>query len=83
MNRHNGKFFSTFDRDHDIHETLNCAQRFVGAFWYAECHTTNPNGLYHLDHEQEVMSSIGIDWNTFVSAPKHLKTIEMKMRRKL
>ena len=78
---HNGKFFSTFDRDNDIHPTINCAKHHVGAFWYARCHSTNPNGVYHLDHEKEAMSSIGIDWNSFVSAPKHLKSIEMKMRR--
>ena len=83
MKWHNAQFFSTFDRDNDAHATVNCAQRHVGSFWYNGCHTTNPNGVYHLDHEKEVMSSIGIDWDTFVSYPKHLKTIELKMRRKL
>uniref|UniRef100_A0A672G452 Microfibril associated protein 4 n=1 Tax=Salarias fasciatus TaxID=181472 RepID=A0A672G452_SALFA len=43
---HDGMKFSTFDRDQDASNS-NCAQRFLGGFWYNMCYHTNPNGIYH------------------------------------
>jgi hypothetical protein len=43
----NGMKFSTFDRDNDMSTSTNCAIQFTGAWWYAACHTFNPNGHYY------------------------------------
>ena len=40
---HNGKQFSTRDRDHS---TYKCTQGHKGAHWYSGCYRVNPTGLY-------------------------------------
>ena len=37
VNNHNGKAFSTFDRDHDTSAAVNCAAKYHGAWWYEAC----------------------------------------------
>ncbi len=43
---HNNSAFSTFDNDQDAHSGGNCAQGYVGAWWYYACHMSNLNGQY-------------------------------------
>jgi len=42
--RHNGRQFSTFDRDNDGSSLFNCAARHGGAFWYGTCGGCFVNG---------------------------------------
>ena len=42
---HNGKRFSTFDRDNDESKS-NCAQLATGAWWYGSCASSNLNGIW-------------------------------------
>jgi len=34
---HNGRMFTTFDRDNDRYSPRNCAAHYNGAFWYFNC----------------------------------------------
>ncbi|XP_035694385.1 angiopoietin-related protein 6-like [Branchiostoma floridae] len=52
---HDGANFSTFDRDNDGDEEVNCGKKSRGGWWYKggmpgknKCGLSNPNGLYHL-----------------------------------
>jgi len=45
MTYHNGRSFSTFDKDNDSAIT-NCALSYKGAFWYKNCHRVNLMGRY-------------------------------------
>lgn len=78
---HNGHKFSTFDKDQDSHNGLNCAKRHVGAFWYQNCVYTNPNGLY-LWGEVPIMDCTGNFWFTWKNNDiAGFKSISMKIRR--
>jgi len=33
----NGKMFTTYDRDNDVHSSMNCAVLLGGGFWYQTC----------------------------------------------
>uniref|UniRef100_A0A1I8HUM7 Fibrinogen C-terminal domain-containing protein n=1 Tax=Macrostomum lignano TaxID=282301 RepID=A0A1I8HUM7_9PLAT len=43
--RSNDFQFTTKDADHDVHSD-NCGSRYFGAWWFADCHNTHPNGQY-------------------------------------
>ncbi|KAG8132891.1 hypothetical protein E2320_010715, partial [Naja naja] len=45
MTYHNGRKFTTVDRDNDIAIT-NCAITHHGGWWYKNCHLANLNGKY-------------------------------------
>ncbi|XP_010792748.1 tenascin-R [Notothenia coriiceps] len=45
LSYHQGRPFSTKDRDNDIAVT-NCALSYKGAWWYKNCHRANLNGKY-------------------------------------
>jgi len=47
---HEGKSFSTKDRDNDRHRGGNCAVKCKGAWWYSDCARSNLNGKYLTDH---------------------------------
>ncbi len=61
LTSHNDLRFSTFDKDQDSSES-NCAKLHLGAFWYANCLTTNPNGVY-LWGEDPTHDGIGVVWH--------------------
>ncbi|XP_019637151.1 PREDICTED: ficolin-2-like [Branchiostoma belcheri] len=63
---HDGKPFSTKDRDNDG----SCAQLHKGAWWYNSCYRSNLNGLY-LD---------GVNWRHWKGYNYSLKRTEMKLR---
>lgn len=77
---HNRCKFSTFDKDQDIWDK-NCASYFMGGFWYANCHTANPNGLYvGLPPATLPFTSVYNSWNTWKGSQYSLKGISMKIR---
>lgn len=60
MGTANGQKFSTFDRDNDA-ASEHCAVRYRGAWWYAQCHDANLNGL-NLNGPHESYAD-GIEWS--------------------
>ncbi len=44
MAYHNGYQFTTKNVDNDIYDTANCAEEYLGAWWYGRCHYSNLNG---------------------------------------
>ncbi|XP_078661031.1 ficolin-2-like [Branchiostoma floridae x Branchiostoma belcheri] len=75
---HDGKPFSTKDRDND-EITSSCAQWYKGAWWYTSgCHYSNLNGLYHLGTHEG--NSDGVNWYHWKGNNYSLKRTEMKLR---
>ncbi|XP_066293511.1 microfibril-associated glycoprotein 4-like [Branchiostoma lanceolatum] len=77
MAHHDGMYFSTRDRDNDIHGT-DCAERFQGAWWYGACHHANLNGQYLVGAHTSFAD--GINWYPWKGHNYSLKTTEMKIR---
>ncbi|XP_007667106.2 tenascin-R [Ornithorhynchus anatinus] len=71
---HQGRPFSTQDRDNDVAVT-NCAVSYKGAWWYKNCHRTNLNGKYG-----ESRHSQGINWYHWKGHEFSIPFVEMKMR---
>ncbi|KAM4022923.1 tenascin-R isoform 1-T2 [Anomaloglossus baeobatrachus] len=71
---HQGRPFSTKDRDNDVAVT-NCASSYRGAWWYKNCHRTNLNGKYG-----ESRHSQGINWYHWKGHEFSIPFVEMKMR---
>ncbi|GFO47843.1 fibrinogen c domain-containing protein 1-like [Plakobranchus ocellatus] len=72
--QHNGEPFSTRrGRDNDG-STRNCAELYTGAWWYADCHHSNLNGMWNEGKGK------GTRWYTFTSENAATYT-EMKLRR--
>ncbi|XP_039644771.1 microfibril-associated glycoprotein 4-like isoform X2 [Perca fluviatilis] len=78
LSYHNGMKFSTFDKDQD-NSGGNCASSHMGAFWYNDCHKTNPNGVYQWGTETTLVE-VGMDWDDWKDSHYSLKTISMKVR---
>lgn len=53
LSYHQGRPFSTKDRDNDIAVT-NCASSYKGAWWYKNCHRANLNGKYGESRHSQV-----------------------------
>ncbi|XP_067089748.1 microfibril-associated glycoprotein 4-like isoform X3 [Osmerus mordax] len=76
MTADSGKKFSTFDKDQDT-SSSNCAQNYLGGWWYGECHSVNPNGQYLWGSS---IYGLGINWVSWKGYKYSLKAIEMKIR---
>lgn len=46
MRYENNQQFSTYDRDHDGHDTKNCAVMREGGWWFRACGQCHLNGVY-------------------------------------
>uniref|UniRef100_A0A8C6U066 Microfibril associated protein 4 n=1 Tax=Neogobius melanostomus TaxID=47308 RepID=A0A8C6U066_9GOBI len=75
---HNNMKFSTFDNDQDTWPD-NCAQSFLGAFWYSNCHDSNPNSVY-LWGVHPPLYAIGVIWQTWKGDDYSLKSIRFQTR---
>ncbi|XP_028391590.1 ryncolin-1-like [Dendronephthya gigantea] len=73
----NGTQFTTRDKDNDG-GTANCAKRWTGGWWYANCAHSNLNGLY-LGKGKNHYS--GVHWRGWKM--DSLKNVDMKMRPSL
>ena len=76
---HNGRPFSTKDRDNDADSKRHCAQQFKGAWWYKSCHKSNLNGLYLSGNHASFAD--GVNWKDWKGYHYSLKVSEMKVRR--
>ncbi|XP_018609981.2 tenascin isoform X2 [Scleropages formosus] len=74
MKYHNGRPFSTRDRDPNPFIT-RCAVSYRGGWWYKNCHEANLNGLYdtHTNHQ-------GIIWTEWKGKDFSIPFTEMKIR---
>ncbi|XP_019856543.1 PREDICTED: fibrinogen C domain-containing protein 1-like isoform X3 [Amphimedon queenslandica] len=72
MTGHNGRKFSTRDRDNDGND---CAQTFTGAWWYTRCYFSNLNGQYFNSSTTNRQGIIWVTWRLIT-----LKFTEMKSR---
>ena len=75
----NGCKFSASDHDVDTF-SLNCANKYDGAWWYKACHESNLNGLY-LGGAHTSFAN-GVNWKRFKGYYYSLKTSIMMLRRK-
>ena len=77
LNYHNGRPFTTKDRDHDA-ASFNCAMEFTGAWWFNKCFAVHLNGKYQFPNGSfpDTVGPIWIDFNE----KKALKFTEMKLR---
>ena len=71
--------FSTNDRDNDVSTKKNCAKKFTGAWWYAECHTANLNGRYLYGQDNQSHAE-GVVWKPWRGYNFSLKKTEIKLR---
>ena len=80
MYYHNGKPFSTYDRDNSENK---CARLYHSGWWYndkGDCVRANLNGAY-LEGDASNDINIGIIWQTWRGQNYSLKSTEMKIRR--
>ncbi|XP_008586819.1 PREDICTED: tenascin-like, partial [Galeopterus variegatus] len=74
MAYHNGRSFSTFDKDTDAAIT-NCALSYKGAFWYRNCHRVNLMGRYGDNSHSQ-----GVNWFHWKGHEHSIQFAEMKLR---
>ncbi|XP_068104211.1 tenascin isoform X3 [Hyperolius riggenbachi] len=74
MTYHNGRSFSTFDKDNDSAIT-NCALSYKGAFWYKNCHRVNLMGRYGDNSHSQ-----GVNWFHWKGHEYSIEFAEMKLR---
>ncbi|XP_037653899.1 tenascin isoform X2 [Choloepus didactylus] len=74
MTYHNGRSFSTFDKDTDSAIT-NCALSYKGAFWYKNCHRVNLMGRYGDNSHSQ-----GVNWFHWKGHEYSIQFAEMKLR---
>ncbi|KAL0978349.1 hypothetical protein UPYG_G00169360 [Umbra pygmaea] len=82
---HDGRAFSTNDRDHDRYASGNCAQYYGAGWWFDSCLAANLNGRYYKGRYSGLTN--GIYWGTWYiltdsrSGERYsFKSVEMKTR---
>ncbi|XP_007254444.3 fibroleukin [Astyanax mexicanus] len=84
---HDGRAFSTYDRDHDRYTSGNCAQYYSAGWWFDSCLAANLNGRYYRGRYSGITD--GIYWGTWyiltdsrTGERYSFKSVEMKTRPK-
>ncbi|KAL2100060.1 hypothetical protein ACEWY4_004454 [Coilia grayii] len=76
---HNGKQFTTLDRDHDMY-TGNCAHYQKGGWWYNACAHSNLNGVWYRGGHYRSRYQDGVYWAEFRGGAYSLKKVTMMIR---
>lgn len=76
---HNGKQFTTLDRDHDLY-TGNCAHYQKGGWWYNSCAHSNLNGVWYRGGHYRSRYQDGVYWAEFRGGAYSLKRVIMMIR---
>ncbi|KAB0359532.1 hypothetical protein FD755_006981 [Muntiacus reevesi] len=76
---HNGKQFTTLDRDHDVY-TGNCAHYQKGGWWYNACAHSNLNGVWYRGGHYRSRYQDGVYWAEFRGGSYSLKKVVMMIR---
>lgn len=86
---HNGRAFTTPDRDHDRYPSGNCGAYYSSGWWFDACLAANLNGRYYLGNYKGIRD--GIFWGTWQNISKEyyptndrqsFKTVKMMIRPK-
>ena len=78
LDYHNGRAFTTKDRDNDARSSSNCAVQRHGAWWYGSCYFSNLNGRYF--NEAGRLDYNGISWRHWKNSYYSMKRVSMKIR---
>ncbi|XP_039904566.1 angiopoietin-related protein 2-like isoform X2 [Simochromis diagramma] len=76
---HNGKHFTTLDRDHDVYAG-NCAHYQKGGWWYNACAHSNLNGVWYKGGHYRSRYQDGVYWAEFRGGAYSLKKVTMMIR---
>ncbi|KAI3362438.1 hypothetical protein L3Q82_012249 [Scortum barcoo] len=76
---HNGKQFTTLDRDHDVYAG-NCAHYQKGGWWYNACAHSNLNGVWYRGGHYRSRYQDGVYWAEFRGGAYSLKKVTMMIR---
>ncbi|XP_048377818.1 angiopoietin-related protein 6 [Stegostoma tigrinum] len=73
---HNGKQFTTLDRDRDLYSG-NCAHYQKGGWWYYTCAHSNLNGVWYKGGHYRSKYQDGVYWAEFRGGAYSLKRVVM------
>nr|XP_060643940.1 angiopoietin-related protein 2-like [Anolis sagrei ordinatus] len=76
---HNGRQFSTLDRDHDAYSG-NCAHYQKGGWWYNMCAHSNLNGIWYKGGHYRSHYQDGVYWAEFRGGAYSLRKVAMMIR---
>ncbi|KAJ7986587.1 hypothetical protein DPEC_G00341410 [Dallia pectoralis] len=79
LSSHNGKMFTTLDRDKDAFSG-NCAHFHKGGWWYNACGQTNLNGVWYSGGVYRSKFQDGIFWAEYGGGFYSLKSSRMMIR---
>lgn len=79
LSSHNGKQFTTLDRDKDAFSG-NCAHFHKGGWWYNACGQTNLNGVWYSGGVYRSKFQDGIFWAEYGGGFYSLKSVRLMIR---